>query len=82
MHSFRPDPCGFATSNCMNAGEACTQRLAFITLEKMAMTPFAPGGAFAAASSMRTYASTPCASARSTSSWQNASRSQRIARPE
>ena len=46
----------------------------------MAMTP--PGGAFAAASSITTYGSTPRARASATSPSQNASRNHRMIMPQ
>ena len=50
---------GSPRSNCRNDGLACAQRLAFITLDKIAITPPEPAGAAAAASSITTYGSTP-----------------------
>ena len=81
MHSFAPDDRGSVMSNCMNDGEACTQRCAFMTFEKTPMTPFDPGGTVDASSSITTYGSTPRRRASSTSRPQNPSRNHRIVSP-
>ena len=82
MHAARPVPAGLPRSNPTNDGLACTHRRAFIRLDKIATTPFEPGGIRAACSSITTYGSTPRSRAAATSGSQNASRNQRMAMPQ
>jgi hypothetical protein len=82
MQAARPVPAGLLTSNCRNEGLACTHRRAFIRLERIAKTPFEPGGIRAALSSITTYGSTSRPRATDASASQKASRYQRIAIPQ
>ncbi len=54
MQATRFDAAGRSTSNPRNDGDAWTQRLTFITFEKIARIPSEPAGTLAAASSMTT----------------------------
>jgi hypothetical protein len=50
----RPEATGSPRSNWRNDGLACAQRLAFIRLDKIAITPPEPAGTAAAISSITT----------------------------
>src|SRR5207244_10949585 len=54
MQAARPVAIGLSTSNWTNVGLAWTQRLAFMTFEKIATSPLAPAGMPAARSEEHT----------------------------